>query len=191
MKRLLIAIVSFFAYVAAAEVGTLIHAVSGYTPTIWPPAGIAVAGILLGGTYAVIAVGLAAFLVNLHLALAWQPAIIVAIGSTLSAWIAARSINAKENFDWGFNQPRDVFYFLGMAVLLSPVVSATMGALALTQAKILAIKDLPAFLYSFWIGDGLGILIIVPVVMIWATKPARRAVLSRHHRLPIERKAEA
>jgi PAS domain S-box-containing protein len=179
MKRVFIAVISFFAYLAAAEVGALIHAVSGYTPTIWPPAGIAVAGVLLGGTYATLAIGLAAFIVNLHLDLTWQPAMLAAIGSTVAAWLAARALTLRETFDWGFNQPRDVIYFLATAVLVSPAVSAAFSAIALTHAKILVVADLTKFLYAFWIGDGLGILMIVPVVMIWATAPARRAVLNR------------
>ncbi len=179
MKRVFIAVISFLVYLATAEVGALIHAVSGYTPTIWPPAGIAVAGVLLGGTYATLAIGLAAFIVNLHLDLPWQPAMLAAIGSTTAAWLAARALILRKTFDWGFNQPRDVIYFLVTAVLVSPIVSATFCAIALTHAKILVIADLPKFLYALWLGDGLGILMIVPVVMIWATAPARRAVLNR------------
>lgn len=179
MKRYLILLATFVAYIAAAEIGSIIHAVVGYSPTIWPPAGIAVAGILFGQNLATTAIFVAATLVNINLGLSWTVAILAAMGSTFSAWLAAFAIKRRSTFDWGFGQPRDVIYFFFAAVMASPLIGAAVCSLALNHANILNSSDIPQFFYSFWVGDGLGILMVVPVAMIWSTVPARVTVLAR------------
>jgi PAS domain S-box-containing protein len=179
MRDHLITLLTFLAYVAAAEIGSVIHTVVGYSPSIWPPAGIAVAGILLGHRFVPAAVFLAAALINYDLGLALGSSIIVAAGSTLAAWLAASAIKSKRDLDWGFGRPRDVMYFFIVAPLASPLVAALTSTATLTFSNLIQGSEISNFFYSFWLGDGLGVLMVVPVAMIWSTVPARVTVIER------------
>src|SRR5262245_38883422 len=54
------------AYWAAARVGLTLDAVSGFATLVWPPSGIALAAVVLGGPQVLPGVALGAFLANVY-----------------------------------------------------------------------------------------------------------------------------
>jgi len=68
----------------------------------------------------------------------------------------------------------DVFKFVLLTRLLSPTVSATLGVTSLVATGFAPWADYTALWVTWWMGDGVGTLIIAPVLILWASQPFRR-----------------
>src|SRR5687767_7863764 len=73
------------AYFCGGRVGFALHAVSGFAAPVWPPTGMALAALLLGGMRLWPGVALGAFLLNVEQGAPWIVACSIAVGNTLEA----------------------------------------------------------------------------------------------------------
>src|SRR5258706_3756588 len=78
-----------FAYVVTARLGLRLDAVGGVATPVWPPTGIALAALLLGGVQLWPAVALGALIANLSVGVAPLSALAIAAGNTLEAVVGA------------------------------------------------------------------------------------------------------
>src|SRR5207253_4346064 len=79
----------FAAYFATARLGLLLDAVAGFATLVWPPTGIALAALLLYGTWLWPAVFAGALLANLLAGASLPVALGIACGNSLEALSAA------------------------------------------------------------------------------------------------------
>src|SRR5262245_64423661 len=107
-RRSLDYVVVFVAYVVTARIGLSFDALAGIATTVWPPAGIALAALILRGPQLWPAVTLAAFTVNVMAGGVpiWGAAIIAA-GNTLEAVVGAVLLR-RMSFDPRLGRLRDV-----------------------------------------------------------------------------------
>src|SRR5439155_6198804 len=89
IRRSLDYAVVFVVYVATARFGLSFDALAGIATTVWPPAGIALAALVLRGTRLWPAISLAAFVVNVTTGIPMWGAAIIAAGNTLEAVVGA------------------------------------------------------------------------------------------------------
>ena len=94
------------AYVAVARLGLALDAVSGSAAPVWPPTGLALAGLLLGGTALWPGVLLGAVAANLWVGAPVPAALAIGVGNTLEALLATGSCGA--GFDPSLERVRDV-----------------------------------------------------------------------------------
>jgi len=160
-------------YFVAAKVGLRLALVNPYATAVWPPTGIAIAALLLGGYRLWPGVALGAFLANLTngpLTAGGEVASLsIATGNTLEALLAAYLVNRFARGREAFNRPRDIFCFTGLAVV-SASVSATFGVASLLFAGFAKGEDTFAIWSTWSIGDAVGALVITPAVVLWAGK---------------------
>ena len=159
--------VVFAAYVATARIGLSFDALAGIATTVWPPTGIALAALVLRGTQLWPAVALAALAVNLTTGIPIWGAVIIATGNTLEALVGATLLR-RFAFDRRMARLRDVLLLVGLAALLSTLISATFGVTAAALARLRRAESYPVFWAIWWVGDAMGDLLIVPLICAWA-----------------------
>ncbi len=172
-------------YVASGKLALLLAVPPGYASPIFPPSGIAVAAVMIGGRGALPWVFLGALLLNLvgHASegTGWAAAAIIAAASTLQAAIGGAVLRRALGYPAPLDNGRDLLRFL----LLSPVfclTSATSSLAGLWALGLIQLGDLPTSWVSWWIGDTLGVLVILPLMFVAAGEPRS---LWRSRALPV------
>lgn len=168
------------AYFAAGKLGLGLTVAFGNATPVWAPTGISLAALLLFGRQLWPGVALGAFLVNAttHTPLLFSAS--AAAGNTGAVLVAVWLIERGGGVGL-LGRFRQVLLLVGVA-LVSPIVSATVGAGALALTDALPWRDVPFAWWIWWLGDSLGFIIITPLLLAWA----------RLRQLwPIRRRAEA
>jgi signal transduction histidine kinase len=168
--RALELLVLFAIYAATAELGLSFDALGKIATTVWPPTGIALAVMFLRGVGLWPAVVAAAFAVNVRAGIPLWGAAIIATGNTLEAVLGATLLR-RAGFDSRLERLGDVFRLVGLAALVSPVVSATLGLLAAELGHVRITTGAPAFWAVWWVGDALGDLLVGAFLFAWASFP--------------------
>ena len=161
--------VVFVAYAATARLGLSFDALGGIATTVWPPAGIALAALVLRGPHFWPAVAAGAFVVNATTGIPLWGAAIIAVGNTLEAVVGA-SLLLRFGFDGRLQRLRDVLLLVVVAALGSTLVSATFGLAAAALAEVRPAESYAAFWSVWWIGDAMGDLLVAPLICVWATQ---------------------
>lgn len=161
------------AYTLVARAGLAMDAVSGFATLVWPPTGIALAALWLGGTRLWPGVLLGAFAVNVWIGAPPLPAFGVAIGNTLEALLAVWALR-QVGFSASLTRVRDVMALVLLAAVASSLVSATIGVGSLFLAGIVKGAQFAATWRAWWIGDLIGDLLVAPVLLAWASQPWRK-----------------
>jgi signal transduction histidine kinase/integral membrane sensor domain MASE1 len=178
---LLVAVVAvyFVAGKAGLEYFAFVHASAS---PVWPPAGIALAALLLFGTRTWPAVLVAAFLVNVTTAGSVLTSLAIAAGNTLEGLVGAHLATRFVGGRRAFERASDSFRFLLAAAAPSAAVSATVGVLTLGLAGSAASSDLDLIWATWWLGDVAGAMVVVPVLLLWS----RHRGLGRLAERPLE-----
>jgi signal transduction histidine kinase/CheY-like chemotaxis protein len=179
------------AYFIAGRVSLLLAIPPGYATALWPPAGIALACVLVLGFRALPGVMLGSFLVNagtsfdptdvnsgaLSIALAFGIALGAAAQAAVGTFLVRRFAPSKSLLE----DERSIAVLLAYGGPLSSVVSATWGIAMLYLGGLV---DRPNALFNWstwWVGDTIGVLIFAPLVLIWTAYrlelPRRRQLL--------------
>src|SRR5438270_5112256 len=160
-------------YFIAGKLGLKLAFVNASASTVWPPAGIALAVLLLFGYRAWPAIFVGAFLVNFSTAGNIATSLAIAAGNTLEAvcgtWLVNRFAGGTRVFDRAAN----VFKFALVAVT-STAISATLGVTSLALAGFVDWQKYAAVLLTWWLGDATGDLLVAPVIILWAVTPSWR-----------------
>ena len=158
-------------YVLSARLGLQLGAISGFATLVWPPTGIALVAILLGGYRFAPAIFLGAFIAN-----AWTgaPALVaagIATGNTLEALVAAYLLRKLPDFRLSLDRVRDAVAVIVLAGGVATVVSASIGVSSLYLGGLVDREAIAATWRSWWLGDAMGALLIAPPVLVWSTRP--------------------
>jgi signal transduction histidine kinase len=167
--RALELLVLFAIYAATAELGLSFDALGGIATTVWPPTGIALAALFLRGVGLWPAVAAAAFAVNVRAGIPLWGAALIAAGNTVEAVLGAMLLR-RSGFDSRLERLGDVFRLVGLAALLSPVVSATLGLLTARLGHVPASANAMAFWAVWWVGDALGDLMVAAFLFAWSNR---------------------
>jgi integral membrane sensor domain MASE1 len=157
--------VVFAAYVLGGRLGLSIPFTSGNVSPIWPPAGIALAAVLLVGYRIWPAVAAGAFLVNVLTPISAGAAIALAAGNTTGAIAGAWLLWRLPGFRSSLNRLDDVLRLILLAAPAGAALSATIGVAVLFTTHVDPwLRFWPAWLV-WWLGDMTGMLIVAPLVL--------------------------
>jgi len=140
---------------------------------VWPPAGIALAALLVLGRRVWPAIFVGAFLVNLTTAGNVFTSFGIAAGNTLEAVAGAWLVQHFAGGAGVFNRAQDVFKF-ALAVVTSTLVSPTLGLTSLALAGFAPWSNYGAIWLTWWLGDLAGDLIVAPLLILWYAATTRR-----------------
>lgn len=160
-------------YIAAAK-GGLMYAVVGSTVTlVWAPSGIALAALLVFGRRMAISVCLGAFIANAWTGIAPLAALAIALGNTLEALVAATLLRRVLRFHNSLASLRDVLGLIGLAALLSTLLSAAVGVSTLALIGAIELADCATVGLKWWLGDMMGVLVFTPPLLLLASRRLR------------------
>lgn len=155
------------AYFLAAELGLSLASVHTNVSPVWPPTGIAIAALLIFGRRLWPAVFVGAFVANLWTEVSVPVALGIATGNTLEAVTATYLLNYRTPFDQSLSSIRGVLKFILFAVLISPMISSTIGNVSLCLGGEAQWQDFGRLWLTWWLGDGFGALIVAPLLLAW------------------------
>ncbi|HMC55920.1 MAG TPA: MASE1 domain-containing protein [Gemmatimonadaceae bacterium] len=161
-------------YVLVARTGLAIDPVAGFATFVWPPSGISLAVLLLFGVRLWPGVLLGAFVTNVLTGAPPFVAVGIALGNTsevlLGTWMLRRIprfVNTLENIPSALG-------LIGFAGVLSPMVAATVGVVALHIGGSIDSSQARETWRAWWIGDMVGILLFAPVILVWSAPQLAR-----------------
>jgi len=174
------------AYYGTAKLGLELAIPPGYATAVWPPAGIALAGVLLRPR-AWPGVVLGSFLANLPTALEGDASSLIRsglVGFSIGLGAAAQAIAGSllvrhfVGFPNSLADPRAVglFYLLGGPVAC--LLNSTWGVATLVLAGVAQWRDVAFNWWTWWVGDVIGCLTVAPLILVWAAR-ARGGSLRR------------
>jgi signal transduction histidine kinase/ActR/RegA family two-component response regulator len=160
-------------YFIAGKIGLNLALVHASASPIWPPAGIALAILLLVGYRTWPAIFIGAFLVNLTTAGNIPTSICIASGNTLEAVCGAWLVNRFAGGARVFDRPQDVFKF-ALAAMASTIISPSLGTTSLALGGFADWTNYGAIWLTWWLGDATGDLIFAPLILLWSVAPTWR-----------------
>ncbi|MCW3063180.1 MAG: hypothetical protein JWN32_352 [Solirubrobacterales bacterium] len=156
-------------YAASGKLGLhlafAIHSVSA----IWPPTGIALVALILGGYRLWPAVALGALLTNLDTGVPAVTVLGITCGNTLEALVGAYLLRRVARFRPSLERVRDVLSLVACGAVLSTMVSASVGVASLLLGDAVAFAHVPSVWRTWWLGDMGGDLIVAPVLLVAAS----------------------
>lgn len=144
---------------------------------IWPPAGIALAAMLLYGTRIWPGIFIGNFCIS-----AWafgfdaqsvQIYVATAIGAVLFAYIGCYLIKKYVGFPSELIKDREIFLFFILGGVVSSLIPATIGIAAMTLSGIISPSTIPINWFSWLIGDAIGVLIFTPIMLTLLTPDSK------------------
>jgi PAS domain S-box-containing protein len=169
------------AYFVTGKIGLLLAIPPGYATAIWPPSGIALAGILILGYRAWPGILLGSFLVNVPTTFdASAPSatflsitlpLVIGSGAALQAVVAAFLVRRFAAFPNPLANEKEVFSFLLLGGLAGSLVNATVAVSALLASGRIPASNFLVNWGTWWIGDAMGVFVFTPLVLAWTLRP--------------------
>ena len=178
-RQLLVYLALPLAYIAIGRLGLHFAVPPGYATPVFVPAGIAVTATFIAGAIALPGTFLGSFLLNLWIAYLIADgnnsakivtALIIATGSMIQAAIGGAALRSTIGYPSPFDKPSDVLLFLLVAPVLC-LTSATLSLGGLWALGVVKFPDLPLNWAMWWLGDTLGVLVALPLVIWLADEP--------------------
>ncbi|MFE9749827.1 MASE1 domain-containing protein [Saccharothrix saharensis] len=160
-------------YYVGARVGLLQALVNDQVTPLWPPTGVAVLALLLGGLRMWPGVALGAFTTNATLTDLGATFLITA-GNTLAPAVAYLLLK-RTGFRPEMDRTRDALALVLLGGFVGMAVSATIGTGTLLVAGVIDGSLFWSTWTVWWTGDALGVLVFVPIVL------ALRSLRLRNH----------
>lgn len=168
------------AYLVAGKLGLMLAIPPGFATAIFPPAGIALAALLLYGNRLWPGALIGSTSMNLWISLgAGAPfapgvlivALCIGLGATVQAVVGATLIRRFVGAPYRLDNERDVLIFLGLGGPLSCLINSSIGPATLWAAGIINTPELLYSAWTWWVGDSIGVLIATPLMFIALAEP--------------------
>ena len=160
-------------YFIAGKVGLKLAFLHASASPVWPPAGIALAALVLLGYRVWPAIFVGAFLVNATTAGNIATSLGIAAGNTLEAVCGAWLVNRFAGGTRVFDRAQDVFKF-ALAAMLSALVSPSIGVTTLALGGFAAWANYGPIWTTWWLGDSAGDLVVAPLILLWSIPSTQR-----------------
>src|SRR5262249_13350941 len=167
------------AYVVAGRLGLLLAVPPGYATAGFLPGGIAVAGTFMAGAATLPGTFLGSLLLNIWIGYSIAHrfelsgvavALVIAAASTLQAAVGGAALRRVIGYPATFDSTRDLLLFLLLSALAC-VTSATLWLGGMWTLGIVAAADLPINWMTWWVGDALGVVVAMPLMLAFAGEP--------------------
>ena len=177
LQRIFAVLIVMAGYLLFGTISMLAAIPPGYATAVWPAAGVALLAALLLGAPAYLGIFIGASLLNLGISANYseaEPSILMSstmgafavlqafVGRFLIRAIIPRSIN--------FNRASAVAKFILLGGIISPLFNATISNIFLWTQGIISDADFFKNWVSWYMGDAIGIIFIVPWLLVFLPK---------------------
>ncbi|MGW4386475.1 MASE1 domain-containing protein [Streptomyces sp. NPDC004685] len=152
-------------YYGSAKLGLLQQLVRGQVTPLWPPTGIALAGLLLRGPRIWPGIALGALLVNVGLGPSLPAVLAIVTGNTLAP-LCSYALLRRAGFRIELSRLRDVLALIFLGAFTGMLISATIGSGTLALAGVVHADAFWPTWSVWWTGDAMGVLLVTPVLLV-------------------------
>ncbi|MFF3904734.1 MASE1 domain-containing protein [Streptomyces sp. NPDC001848] len=152
-------------YYASGRLGLLQQLVRGQVTPLWPPTGIALAGLLLLGPRVWPGIALGALLINISLGPS-VPAVLTIVAGNTVAPLCAYALLGRAGFRNEMDRLRDALALVFLGAFAGMLISATVGSCTLLLAGALSAGAFWPTWSVWWTGDAMGVLLVTPVLLV-------------------------
>ncbi|WP_433916417.1 MASE1 domain-containing protein [Streptomyces sp. NBC_01744] len=152
-------------YFGAARLGLLEQLVRGQVTPLWPPTGIAVAGLLVFGLRIWPGVALGALLANAAIGPTPLTVLAIVVGNTLAP-VCSYLLLRRAGFHDDLDRLRDALALVFLGALGGMLISATLGSSVLVLSGALPAGDFWRTWSVWWTGDAMGVLVVAPFLLV-------------------------
>jgi PAS domain S-box-containing protein len=162
-------------YVISGMLGKASSFMGGEAALVWPPAGIALAAILLFGYRMWWGVAVGAWVFTL---VRGSPfgffTVATAVGNTVGAIVCAYLLERFVRFQNSMERLKHAVGFIVFACLLGTTVNAAFNVLGLCYSGRVAWEDFFSSIVFWWVPNGMGVLVVTPIILAWASPTSLR-----------------
>jgi signal transduction histidine kinase len=159
-------------YYGAAHLGYALEFAGPVAAIIWPPVGVGIAFLFLGGLRLWPGVLIGDLLANNYSALPLGSALGQTCGNVLEVLVATLLIRHLVRREPPLASVANLTRLL-VAIAAGTAVSATIGAGSLQLGHVITTSAIPKVWRTWWLGDSSGALLVVPLALAWY-RPLRR-----------------
>ncbi|MCP3137311.1 MASE1 domain-containing protein [Pyxidicoccus xibeiensis] len=159
------------AYALSFKLGGLLVLPPENVSAMWPPSGVALAGLLLTRYRdwpALLGASLLTGAFALHSS--WPPSpslLLIAAGNLLEALAGAFLLRRLVGVNPSLDRVRDVLGLVGLGAVVSAALGATVGVGMLLLRGRLEPEGFWHTWRVFWVGDAMGVLVVTPLLLTW------------------------
>ena len=150
-----------------ARAGFALATFHGSVSPIWPPSGIGFVILMLAGPRYWPALMFSSVWASHRQGTDGMPALLLAFGSTVALLLPALYLRRNKRFDPTFERLESTLRYLLLVVLIAPIVSATVGTVALRLTSGLPFEALFPSWLNWCLGGLGGLAIIAPFLFTW------------------------
>src|SRR3954451_6203314 len=155
------------AYYLAGKVGLELAYLDGAVAALWPPAGLGLAVLFLGGVRLWPGIVIGDLLLG-DFSTPFGTVLAQTAGNTLALILAAVALRRLTGGRGDLARVADVLALVACAVLAA-VVSGAIGPLALLLGGVIESGELWGVLRTWILGDASGVLVVAPALLTWVT----------------------
>ena len=170
-------------YAALGKLVLTFFAAPGNLSMVWPPSGLALAVLLLGGRRYWPGVFLGAVGACLSAGLLPELTVFFALGNTLEALVGYWFLTRLADFRLDLRRSRDILQLFWVATV-GAGVAAVIGASTLLLSGHATAQMIFVVLLQWWQSELLGVMLLTPLILVWRHRPWR-------NELGVERAIEA
>ena len=173
-------------YYVTGRLGLLLAIPPGYATAVWPPSGIALAGVLLFGDRIWPGIFVGSFALNVWTSLdpsdpsstlrSLLIAVGIAVGSTFQALLGRRLVRRISGDPASKPWEGGRVTSIALSGPVACVTGATVGISTLTSAGAITLASCPYSWMTWYVGDTIGVVVFTPILLLWAA-PLRRVSL--------------
>lgn len=157
-------------YVGSGRLGLSLGAANGFATLVWLPSGLSTTALFLWGFRLWPAIALGAFLTNLITGAPVLVAAGISIGNVLEA-IVCTALLKHARVRPALTTLHDVLALVLLAAPPGTLISATLGVGSLWLGGIIAWSSAPVTWCTWWFGDTMSLLLLLPFLSTWSAHP--------------------
>jgi signal transduction histidine kinase len=160
------------AYYAAGQSGYALEVAGPVAAILWLPVGVGIAFLYLGGVSLWPGVLIGDLLINDYSVVPLGAALAQTCGNVLEVVVATLLLRRLVRHGSPLDSIGGIARMLA-AIAAGTLVSATIGSLAQVGAGVIDVDNLPTVWRTWWLGDAIGALVVVPLALAWYRLPPR------------------
>jgi signal transduction histidine kinase len=160
------------AYYGSAKAGQALQYTASVS-AVWPPAGVGIAALYLWGPSLWPGVFLAELAVNAELLHSLPLGSLVGqqAGNMAEVIVGAVLLRRLIGPRAKFGRSEHVSGMI-LAIGIATAISATVGTVSMLAGGVISGPEIPKFWRTWWLGDTAGGLVVVPLIVVWVSRPA-------------------
>jgi len=155
------------AYYITGKIGLGLEVVNRFAAPVWPPAGIALAAILLYGYRMWPGLLIGAILIYISIGASFFVTLSISVGSTFAALFGAYLLKRYAGFNISLNRVKDILNLVILGAFPGAIIYSTIGIVSLFLDGSLSLAALPETWIALFIGNVLGVLLFTPLILLW------------------------